>query len=161
MGRSKRTNDPVGVIEIELMRLVRYLETFGRQSALYDRVDRAGYMALRTLDSLGPSSSRALAAALHLDASTVTRQVATLRRAGLIDRRPHPVDRRSSTLAVTDQGLEAMRSIERERRRKIQVLVGRWNATERGELARALANLNDSLVDAVTPTEDLDIGLTR
>ena len=71
----------MGTIELELLRLVRHLETFGRRGSLYARVDRAGYLAMRVLDDLGPASTNALAHALHLDGSTVTRQVTALARA--------------------------------------------------------------------------------
>ena len=70
--------DSIGVIELELLKLVRHLETFGRRSSLYLQVDRAGYLALRTLEAMGPLSTKALATALNLDASTVTRQISAL-----------------------------------------------------------------------------------
>jgi hypothetical protein len=44
----------IGTIELELLTLVRYLETLGRRSTLYDQVDRAGYLMLRTLERTGP-----------------------------------------------------------------------------------------------------------
>lgn len=148
MAHSDQTPDTVGVIEIELMRLVRHLETFGRKSSLYDHVDRAGYLALRTLDRLGPTSCGGLATALGLDASTVTRQVATLHRAGLVDRRPHGTDRRASTLAITTEGRKAMRHVEGQRRQQIEVLLGEWDSVEQADLARVLAKFNESLTDS-------------
>ena len=79
--------DAIGAIELELIKLVRNLETFARRGSLYVRVDRAGYLAMRVLDGLGPASTNALAQALRLDASTVTRQIAALER-GELDERP-------------------------------------------------------------------------
>ena len=87
--------DAIGTIELELVKLVRHLETFGRRSSLYVRVDRAGYLAMRVLEDLGPLSTNALAHALHLDASTVTRQIAPLERGALIERRRDPADGRT------------------------------------------------------------------
>ncbi len=83
-GRRTTRTDAISTIETELLSLVRHLETLGRRNSLYVRVDRAGYLALRTLSRLGPARTNALAAALQLDASTVTRQVAGLghRRSG-------------------------------------------------------------------------------
>jgi len=49
--------DFIGDIELELLKLVRQLDTFGRRCSLYVRVDRAGYLAMRTLDALGPVSA--------------------------------------------------------------------------------------------------------
>ena len=141
--------DAIATIELELIKLVRHLETFARRSSLYARVDRAGYLAMRMLDGIGPVSTNALAQALGLDASTVTRQVAALERGGFIARRPDPADGRSSTIALTPEGGQAMREVEKERRRRIEALVRDWDATEQAGLAVALTRLNSSLVQSV------------
>jgi DNA-binding MarR family transcriptional regulator len=56
----------------------------------------------------GPSRSSELAAAVHSDPSTVSRQVATLVRDGLIERRADPEDGRASVLVPTERGLELL-----------------------------------------------------
>lgn len=139
--------DSIGTIETELLTLVRHLETLGRKSSLYVRVDRAGYLALRTLERLGAAHTNTLAEALHLDASTVTRQVNALADAGYVARRPDPSDGRSSLLALTPAGQKTMRQVERDRRRVLDDLVGDWEEPERDELGRALSRLNRSLVE--------------
>jgi DNA-binding MarR family transcriptional regulator len=139
--------DAIGTIELELIKLVRHLETFARRSSLYVRVDRAGYLAMRVLDGLGPVSTNALAQALGLDASTVTRQVAALERDGLVARRPDPADGRSSTITLTPAGLRSMCEVEEERRRRIEALVRDWDDAEQAGLAAALTRLNSSLVE--------------
>ena len=93
--------DDLGVVELELLKLVRHLETFGRKSSLYQEVDRAGYLALRTLDGLGPSCINGLAQELHLDSSTVTRQVSALESGGLVTRQVDPNDGRSWLIDLT------------------------------------------------------------
>src|SRR5580698_1925645 len=103
------TGDVIGTIELELLRLVRHLETFGRRSSVYAEVDRAGYLALRTLEDIGPASTNALARALHLDASTMTRQLRTLELGGFVERHPDPADGRSTTIMLTSQGRRTMR----------------------------------------------------
>lgn len=141
--------DAIGVIELELIKLVRHLETFARRSSLFVRVDRAGYLAMRVLDDLGPVSTNVLAQALHLDASTVTRQIAPLERGGLIERSRDPADGRSSTIALTADGRRSMRDVEAERRRRIETLVSDWGGAEQAGLAAALTRLNSSLVQSV------------
>jgi DNA-binding MarR family transcriptional regulator len=138
-------DDTIGIIELELLRLVRHLETFGRRSALYLQVDRAGYLVLRTIEDLGALTTKALATALNLDASTVTRQLTALEAGGLVERRPDPNDRRSSTIALTDEGRRMMGGVERERRQGIEALVGDWAEREKVSLGRALNRLNASL----------------
>lgn len=152
MAHSQPVADPIGVIEIELMKLIRQVEdALGRRSSFYDQVDRSGYLALRTLDQLGPATSRALADALHLDSSTIARQVGTLTRSGLLQRRSDPDDRRSAILTLTDQGREVMRRVERNRRRRMQEIVQSWNDTDLDHLVRSLTLLNESLGASVTP----------
>jgi DNA-binding MarR family transcriptional regulator len=139
--------DPIPIIERELLTLVRLLETFGRKSSLYVRVDRAGYLALRTLERLGAAPTNALAEALHLDASTVTRQVTALVGSGLVARRPNPSDGRSSTLSLTSEGRRTMREVEHERQRVLREIFGDWGEAERADAARVLTKFNGSLVD--------------
>jgi DNA-binding MarR family transcriptional regulator len=148
-------DDPITAIELQLLRLVRHLETLGRKSSLYVRVDRAGYLALRTLDRLGPVHTNALSEALHLDASTVTRQVAALAASGLVERRPNPSDGRSSMLSLTGEGRRTMRQVERERQRMLREMLCDWDEGERSDTARILTKLNDSLVEkfATTPAQ--------
>jgi DNA-binding MarR family transcriptional regulator len=142
----RQPDDAIGVIELELLKLVRHLETFGRRSSLYRRLDRAGYLALRTIADLGPLSTKALATALNLDASTVTRQIAALETGGFVDRRPDPNDRRSSTIALTAEGRLMMGGVEQERRQGIEALVRAWDDREKSLLGRMLSKLNASLV---------------
>lgn len=142
-------DDPIGTIEMELLTLVRTLETIGRKSALYRSVDRAGYLALRTLDRLGPVPTNVLADALHLDASTITRQVTALVADGFVERVPNPGDRRSSDLAVTGLGLTVMRDVEGERHRVLREMFAGWSETERRQLGRSLTKLNLTLGERV------------
>ena len=159
-------DDPITTIELQLLTLVRYLETFGRKSSLYVRVDRAGYLALRTLDRLGPVHTNALSEALHLDASTVTRQVTALAAGGLVERRPNPSDGRSTMLSLTGEGRRTMRQVERERRRVLGEMFSDWDEGDRSETARILTKLNHSLVEKFANTQgrpefDDDMGTNR
>jgi DNA-binding MarR family transcriptional regulator len=147
MGNTPIDADTIGIIELELLKLVRHLETFGRRSSLYLHVDRAGYLALRTLEASGPMSTKALATALNLDASTVTRQITALESAGFVERRPDPIDRRSSAITLTPLGRRTMDGVERERRQGMEELVADWAEGERVALGRALNRLNVSLLE--------------
>jgi DNA-binding MarR family transcriptional regulator len=151
-----RAPDTIGVIELELLKLVRHLETFGRRSSLYREVDRAGYLVLRTLDAAGPMSTKALASTLNLDASTVTRQIAALEAAGFVERCPDPLDRRSSTISLTGEGHRTMAGVEKERRDGIEALVSEWAAHEKLTLGRALSRLNISLVESGRTSKEVD-----
>ncbi len=141
--------EAVAGIELELLKLVRHLENFGRRCSLYARVDRAGYLAMRVLEGLGPVNTNALAQALHLDASTVTRQLTALERAGLVERRADPADGRSSTITLTAEGRATMRAVQQERLQRIEALISDWDGAEQSGLGLALARLNAALADSV------------
>jgi DNA-binding MarR family transcriptional regulator len=148
-GEADRPGD-LGTVELELLKLVRHLETFGRKSSLYQEVDRAGYLALRTLDGLGPSCINGLARELHLDSSTVTRQVSTLESAGFVTRRVDPNDGRSWLIDLTPAGRKVMRTVERGRRHAIDSMLLDWQSDEVSDLARTISNLNVALFETVT-----------
>lgn len=142
--------DDLDIVELELVKLVRHLETFGRKSSLYQEVDRAGYLALRTLDALGPSCINGLARELHLDSSTVTRQVSVLESGGFVTRQVDPNDGRSWLIDLTPQGRKAMRTVERGRREAIDSMLAEWRSDEVHDLARMMSKLNLALFDNMT-----------
>ena len=144
------TVDDLDVVELELLKLVRHLETFGRKSSLYQEVDRAGYIALRTLDGLGPSCINRLAQELHLDSSTVTRQVGVLESGGLVTRHVDPNDGRSWLIDLTSRGRKAMRTVERGRHHAIDSMLRGWPTEEVHDLARMITKLNLALFDSMT-----------
>jgi DNA-binding MarR family transcriptional regulator len=149
-----QATDSISVIELELLTLARQLDTLARKGSLYVRVDRSGYVALRTLERLGPVRTNELADELHLDASTVTRQVTALVAGGFVARRPDPADGRSSTLVLTAEGRRIMAVVERDRRVVLHELFSDWAEGERRDLGRVLTKLNISLGDRVARLRD-------
>jgi DNA-binding MarR family transcriptional regulator len=144
------TAEDLDVVELELLKLVRHLETFGRKSSLYQEVDRAGYLALRTLDGLGPSCINNLAQELPLDSSTGTRQVGVLESSGLVTRHVDPNDGRSWLIGLTSRGRKALRTVERGRQHAIDSMLRGWPAGEVHHLARMITKLNSALFDSMT-----------
>jgi DNA-binding MarR family transcriptional regulator len=84
-------------------------------------MDKSAFILLATLVNLGPSRSSALAEAVFSDPSTVSRQVASLVKDGLVERRSDPVDGRASVLAATPAGEQLLQ----ERRRMRNVAIAR------------------------------------
>ena len=139
------TGDPVDLVERELVLLARNLELTARRSDLFGSLDRASYLILRILDERGPASISALAAALGLDGSTVTRQVATLARRGLIERARHPADRRLAIVRASATGHERMREVQDRRRARVASFLDAWPPRDRMRLAELLSQLNAAL----------------
>lgn len=91
--------------------------------------------ALRALDE--PMSMSGLAERLGIDASYVTAIADQLEDRGLIERRPHPTDRRIKSLALTDEGRRVRDQILDELWTTVPVL-DRLTGGERRELRRLL-----------------------
>ena len=71
-------------------------------------VGQAGGLLLLTVADLEPVSSAALVETLARDKSQVARMIAALERKGLVERTPHPSDARSSLLALSATGRDAV-----------------------------------------------------
>jgi DNA-binding MarR family transcriptional regulator len=108
-------------------RLATAMFALGKQQATFGHkmsragVDRSAVMLLKTLVHSGPCRSSALATAVHSDPSTVSRQIATLVRDGLVERRADPEDGRASVLVATETGVTLLE----EQRRRIGLALAR------------------------------------
>jgi DNA-binding MarR family transcriptional regulator len=90
-------------------------------------LDKASFVLLANLNHLGPSRSSALAEAVFSDPSTVSRQVATLVKEGLVERRADPDDGRASVLAVTEAGTRLLEERRLMRNKAIARMLADWS----------------------------------
>ena len=137
--------DGLDLIETELAVLTRTLEGMHRRSELYRELDRASYLMARTLDTTGPVSINRLASILGLDATTVTRQVATMEATKLVVRRSDPSDGRISLISLSPKGRRTMRAVQLARNERIASLLDDWTENDRRQLGRLLARFNDDV----------------
>lgn len=63
------------------------------------------------LNMPGPKSQSDVAKRLRVEGATVTRMVDILSKEGLVERSPHPTDRRVNLLSISDKGQAALRDI--------------------------------------------------
>ena len=135
----------------QLIRVKRAMERAKAHGAVGpDGVERAAYILLARLVLDGPRRSNALAESVHSDPSTVSRQVAGLVRAGLVERTPDPEDGRATLLTVTPEGTRRMRDVGARRRRLLDERLGEWSEKELDAFVRQLARYNASLSDSIT-----------
>lgn len=137
----------IGAIETEVAVLMRRGEATRRALpvAPHRALDRAAYLILRHLELAGPLNVSVLAAALHLDGSTVTRQVAALLRDGLVSRERDPQDRRGAVIAATPTGLSRMSAVRKAREQLYAQMLTGWSEEDRRTLAALLHRLNQSM----------------
>jgi DNA-binding MarR family transcriptional regulator len=110
-------------------------------------MDRAAYLLLNRLDREGPMGVKALAEAMGIDSSTVTRQVAPLVDTGLVKRTSHPDDGRAVVLAVSPRGRSRLEDVRDSRRRLMAQVTEEWTAEEREVFTDLLVRFNIALAD--------------
>jgi DNA-binding MarR family transcriptional regulator len=141
-------SDPsISAIETEVAVLMRRGEATRRAMPVpaHRALDRAAYLILRHLAAAGPQNVSVLAAALHLDGSTVTRQVASLLRDGLVSRKRDPQDRRGAVIAATPAGLSRMSAVRKAREELYARMLAGWSGEDLSMLAALLHRLNQSM----------------
>ncbi len=149
-GNDLAAQDVLGTIELEVAQLLRRAErtrasgaprTARRGRAL----DRSGYLLLHTLGTHGPLNVNTVAGLLGLDASTVTRQVVALERAGQARRTPDPHDGRGVVVEPTSAGLEELAAHRAARADLYADVLEDWSRLDRALLAELLGRLNADL----------------
>lgn len=95
-----------------------------------DGLEWPAHVLLRSLAGLGPVRASSVAECLHLDKSTVSRQVAELVRDGLLERQADPADGRASILVPTPAGREAITDHEERRRGFFDQMLADWSDEE-------------------------------
>ncbi|MGH3494404.1 MAG: MarR family winged helix-turn-helix transcriptional regulator [Sciscionella sp.] len=134
-----------GLLETQLMLLVRNLELLRQHRSTGQDLDAASYLLLRTLCNHGPARINQLATRLGLDASTVTRQVTTMHAAGLVARTTSSKDRRFCIVAPTGRGLDVMHRHQHRRHGLVGELTTGWTARQLRMLGTLLRKLNESI----------------
>ncbi|TWV31094.1 winged helix-turn-helix transcriptional regulator [Streptomyces misionensis] len=87
---------------------------------MHPELSLVSYTLLGHLEESGGCRATDLAAHYALDKSTVSRQVAALERAGLIERRLDPEDHRVQVLQLTEAGQEILGQVTLRRRAAVR-----------------------------------------
>ncbi|AXI79213.1 MarR family winged helix-turn-helix transcriptional regulator [Peterkaempfera bronchialis] len=117
----------------------------GGVGAQRNSMDRAAFLVLNRLDWEGPMGVKALADALVIDSSTVTRQVAPLVDAGLVERVQNPDDKRAVFLALSPLGRERLEEVRTSRQELVRRLIADWPQEDRESFCELLARFNLSM----------------
>ena len=137
----------VEALEYELAFLVRRLEAARRRFNF--GLERAHYLLLILLERNDRQSVGALAEQVNLDASTVTRQVAAMKQAGLVDKLDNPDDRRGGFVTISEAGRTAAATVRDRRLDRVERAFHDWSEQDRRDFARLTALYNDAMRDAL------------
>ena len=108
-------------------------------------MDRAAFLLLNRLDWTGAVGVKALAQAMGIDSSTVTRQVAPLVDCGLVERVPNPDDGRAVLLELSPLGRERLQEVRESRQLMMHQLLDGWTGEEREQFCELLTRFNASM----------------
>jgi DNA-binding MarR family transcriptional regulator len=146
------TDTAAAALSEQVLRLHRSFNTMRQQmtagrATSGDGVEWAAYGLLFQLVSGGPRRSSALAEAVCVDPSTVSRQVAQLVKAGLVERQSDPDDGRASLLVATAQGRDVYAAKQEHRQKLFAHLLADWAEADVLALTDLLTRFNDSFVE--------------
>jgi DNA-binding MarR family transcriptional regulator len=136
---------PSGELSAQLIRLIRLINSMKVHAAAKQRhgIEFTSYVLLFQLVRSGPQRLSALAECVHVDVSTVSRQVSTLVEHGLVEKRPDDLDRRAALLAATDAGLRLFGRMRRDRNAMFNDVLDGWTPEEITTLTSLLMRFND------------------
>ena len=121
-----------------LMHALLGISRLMRQRGQGETLDTGSFWLLKALATSGPLRVTDLAACANLDASTVSRHVAQLDSAGLIERTQDPVDGRAQRVKLSPPGAQKIEAGLRSRRALLEKCLESWEARDLEELDRLL-----------------------
>jgi DNA-binding MarR family transcriptional regulator len=107
-----------------------------------DAIEQAAYYLLAVLVTEGPQRTTTLADAVHSDTSTVSRQIGSLVKHGLVERQADPADGRACLLAATERGHTCFDQQRRARTEQMAALLHNWSSEDLRMVAALLERLN-------------------
>jgi DNA-binding MarR family transcriptional regulator len=113
-----------------------------------DEIDPSSFPLAKQLLGCGAMRVSDLAACVHLDTSTVSRQIKHLEDKGVVERAPDPDDGRASLVRLSEAGRETVIAGFRRRFERIQAVLEPWSAADRAKLQALLTRLATDLREA-------------
>ncbi len=144
------SSDTTDDVRVELMRELKtaaQLQHAWTMQAWQDQpgLHPAAVMLLSDLAKHGEARLSELAKRRYVDLSVVSRQVAQLSAAGLVDRRPAPEDGRASLVSVSPKGREQLDHWRANFLKFMNEALGDWDDERVADLAGRLAGMNADL----------------
>jgi DNA-binding MarR family transcriptional regulator len=124
-----------------------------RQRPSDETLDIGTFWLLKTVGTSGTIRVTDLAAYCNLDVSTVSRHLAQLQKAGMIERAPDPVDRRAQRVKLSSAGRDALSAALQARLALLERSLEGWAPHDLEQLDHLLTRF---VGDIDTLTEDLE-----
>jgi DNA-binding MarR family transcriptional regulator len=118
-----------------------------------DGLTMPGLRVVERIHCQGPVMMRTLADELGLSPRNVTALVDALEAGGLVERCPHPTDRRATLVTLTTGGLQAADALIGPRTVAMAALFDVLDDGERDVFARVLHRLRETMADGTPPSD--------
>ncbi|CDQ20211.1 DNA-binding transcriptional regulator, MarR family [Halobacillus karajensis] len=136
------SNESLELIEQQVTDFIRRIILTEKR---HDNLDRSAYILLRQLSSYGPAGVKSLAADLHLDISTVSRQAAALVEKKYVEKVANPIDRRAYFYQITELGLNELEENKRRRYHRLAGILEEWTEDEKEKFGHLLQKYNQTV----------------
>jgi DNA-binding MarR family transcriptional regulator len=145
MPQATETSNPRVAFGDALVRAMKIMAAVKQRAPrAHPDVDPIGYPLMFNLRE-EPRRVSDIAAALHLDVSTVSRQVSQLVAKGFDERLPDASDGRAHVLALTETGRDLLVEIRRRRNTWLEEVTSEWSAAELADFDRLLRRFADDV----------------
>jgi DNA-binding MarR family transcriptional regulator len=144
--RSLSRGDALADLEAEMAAVWQLSRARTRELAheVHPRLDPTAYPLIAALSRAEAMRPSEMMRTLHLDASTVSRQISAVQRLGLVTRVPDPSDARARLVALTPAARERVAEVRGEHLTRFEASLSDWPAEDVAELARLLRRLRES-----------------
>lgn len=140
-------------LDVALGRLRRLWDQPGVRAWFRERLDipeqdAVLYKTLRGVSQIGPNGASVndVADVLRVDPSTASRFVERAVSAGFLSRSASTIDRRRSSLSLTEAGRERLRLLRESRLEMWEELTADWTVDDVDTLTRLLVRLDDAVI---------------
>ncbi|GAC70091.1 MarR family winged helix-turn-helix transcriptional regulator [Gordonia soli] len=137
------SDDPIADLEEALVDMWRRgrIRTRERAQAIDPRLDPACYPLLMVLMQRGQVPMSAIIAELGIEKSTLTRQIDSVVRLGLVERQPDPDDARVRLVSLTAKGRRRLDKVSVSAIADWRDRLSRWEPTDVRRLTELLGRL--------------------
>jgi DNA-binding MarR family transcriptional regulator len=145
-GEPAATGDPCQLVEQELALLLRRIRALSRTIAqeVHPDLDPTAYGLLIRLEEVGQARLTDLATYFGVGKPTLSRQVGSLARLGLVRGREDPEDGRATRLELTEDAARRIQATRRSRQSRLSAELERWPVTDVATLGELLRRLNSA-----------------
>ncbi|MEU8677457.1 MarR family winged helix-turn-helix transcriptional regulator [Streptomyces sp. NPDC048560] len=134
--------ESLDVIQRELTAFARRARSAAAR--LHPELPLVSYTLLAHIDEQHGCRAADLAAHYMLDKSTVSRQVGSLEKLGLVERHADPDDHRIQVLRPTEAGTQALAATKASRRAAYRKRLGDWTEDDLSRFAQYLLRYNSA-----------------